>query len=336
MGPKAAPISVWTIEQLLLDSEKRGIDATGVAVQTDKGVISIVKGASPAWQFVKTRAWTDFLDKHSDRVVFKDDIRTILCHTRAQSVGGSWKNENNHPVTAGKSAITHNGGIRNHEWVFKNLNLKRNAEVDSDVIRAILDEKGLTPEGLKALNTLSGPAAIAAVSPEYPDRLLLARSGSPLSVAAFLEAGHMLWASRKESIHRVARYWYNVWGLEMQRNRADLVFNPVPHEYVFVWEGEKLILRGPFNSNSGAKHELNYTCHVGYKDKTKDNREKAAKAELAEKQAVGVALEVKPKPEFVTCPGRCGAIISFEGLENEPLEALGCPNCGHTLAGVVE
>ena len=158
MGEGASPIPVWSVEQIMLDCEKRGIDATGCAIQVAGGEVFVVKAALPAWKFVTSKNWKDFKEKWSKNDLFLDDVRTVLCHARAQSVGGAWKNENNHPVFAGKTAVTHNGGIRNHEYLFRELKLKREAEVDSDVIRAILDREGLTHEGMKYLNRMSGPA----------------------------------------------------------------------------------------------------------------------------------------------------------------------------------
>ena len=330
----AAPIPVWAVEQLLLDCEKRGIDATGCAVQVSGGEVYVVKAAQPAWQFLKSKSWGDFKGKHSDGVLFGPKVETVLCHARAQSVGGAWKNENNHPVFAGKTAVTHNGGIRNHEYLFRELKLKREAEVDSDVIRAILDREGLTQEGIKYLNRLSGPAAIAAVSPAYPGRFLLARSGSPLVVAALEDSKQLLWASRKDAIHKINRRWRQLWGLELQRNRADLVFNPLPHEKVYLWEGDKLIARESFTSNSGQKHELTYTCHANYAPKAKEKREAEAKNNalviLNERKALP-PVKADSRPDVMECPSKCGMLIDLSG-EVDPLELLVCPRCGMTLA----
>lgn len=329
---ETAPISVWAAEQLLIDCEKRGLDATGCAVQYGDGTIHVAKAAMQAWKFVKSDVWKKFVDKHSDGTKFKPEIRTLLGHARAQSVGGAWKNENNHPIWAGHSAVTHNGGVRNHEYLFKDLQLKREAEVDSDVIRAILDKWGLTGEGMRYLNRLSGPVAMAAVSQDYPDRFLLARSGSPLSVGAFKDAGWMVWASRKDAIHRISRDWEEIWGMDFQRNRADLVFNPFPWERVVVWEGNRVVAKGMFTSNNGQKHELSYTCHTGYAGKLKENREKAAVAGLLEGPKEGEAV-APVGATLIECPSKCGKIIEFTEEELKlPAKMFVCPNCGTSMA----
>lgn len=349
MDENSEPIGVWTIEQMLLDNQKRGLDATGVAVQYADGKIEVVKGSEPAWRFIRSAEWKRFVDKHAEdrETQFKDDVRTVLGHCRAASVGGAWKNENNHPVFAGNVAVTHNGGIRNHEHLFNSLKLPRKAEVDSDIIRAILDDKGLNARGIELLCRMTGPAAIAAVSQKEPGRLLLARSGSPLVVGVLDDPGLLLWSSRKESIHRVARSWRTRWGLFLQKARPDLLIAPFGLETAWVIdEGqEEPAVTGKFNSNSGSLHELTYRCHDTYPSKRREVVEK--KGEMAAKAAVesGAAnkdgpsasdLQVSVEGDRIPCRNKaCSGLLEVTKADADlPLWKLRCPAC-KTLLGEV-
>lgn len=363
MAHDAMPISVWTIEQLLLDASKRGIDSTGVALQYHDGRVEVCKAAMVAWEFVRNRVWGDFVDQHrgDDHAYFHDDVVAVLGHARKGSKGGAWKNENNHPVYSGITAVTHNGGIHNHEQLFKDFKLKRDAEVDTDIIRAVLDERGLgTPGAVEWLNRMNGPAAIAAVSSREPGRMLLARSGSPLAIGAQKDTNHLVWSSRKEGIHKISRPYFRLFGIEtFQANSAgNLLFCPVPGETLWMFEEEKVKLAGgkegwtcrmtrtfPFRSNNGQDHNLQYHCHDSHPAAKKEVREKQAAESVKEikearrempggmgVQAVG---EVTGENLLVECPSKCGVFLDFDkkdwGVE---LAEFCCPECGTQLGGV--
>lgn len=344
MGENSSPITIWTIEQLLLNCQRRGSHATGVAIQYSDGSVDVVKGPEIAWKFVKGGTWKEFLAKHTQGdMLFKDDVMTVLCHARAATQGDPWKNENNHPIFDGKTAVTHNGSVRNDEMLFNSMKLKRIASVDSDIIRAILDEHGLTKKGVEKLNLMNGPAAIAAISPQYPGKLLLTRSGSPLVLAELEKDNWLLWCSVKEGIHNVSREWKQRWGFPFKTNRADLRFNPVELEAAFLVGEGGVEWRERFASNNGASHNLVYRCHDTHADKVKAATERKSK-EMAEvykgvvKDAPtipGTAITETKKllPDLIDCPNKeCNVVCQLSTMDRgRPLWALICPNCKTNL-----
>ena len=101
------------------------------------------------------------------------DTVQVLVHTRAATKGSPRQNVNNHPMYAGSAAVVHNGVISNDDELFKTLKLDRKAETDSDILRAIVDEHGITPEGIEVLGKVKGSAAIACLSPDFPNKMLI-------------------------------------------------------------------------------------------------------------------------------------------------------------------
>lgn len=217
----AEPIREEQLRFLLCSLEQRGADATGIAlVNPGDPEIHVCKSDMAATQFVGTKVYEKFLRDH-----LQEDTETVLLHTRFATTGSPRILANNHPLYAGTSAVTHNGVIMNDDWLFKELKLKREAETDTDIIRAIVDKNGINKDVFKTLARMSGSCAAAIVSQDEPGKLMLLRSGSPLVLAATQH--QLLWASKKESLHMAVRPWVKRFGVDMQANRTDVVFTPV-------------------------------------------------------------------------------------------------------------
>src|ERR1700690_900722 len=148
-----SPITLDEINIMLIDNQRRGNHATGVALQQVDGSIQILKQDEPAWRFVTTDAYHAFMEAN-----LREDTLIALGHTRLATKGPTTNNVNNHPMWAGKTAVIHNGVIHNDDAMFTRLKLERFAETDSDIIRAILDDQGFTPKALNMLSDLSGSA----------------------------------------------------------------------------------------------------------------------------------------------------------------------------------
>jgi asparagine synthetase B (glutamine-hydrolysing) len=230
-GPE--PIREEQLRFLLCSLEHRGADATGIAlVNPGDPEIHVHKSDMAASQYVTSRAFEKFLEQY-----LKEDTETVLLHTRFATQGAPKFNANNHPLYCGTSAVVHNGCISNDDYLFRELKLKREAETDSDIIRAIVDKWGIEKKAFNTLTRMSGSCAAAAVSQDAPGKLLLLRSGSPLVLAATQH--QLLWASRKESLHLAVRPWEKRFGVDMQANRTDVMFTPVRDHtgYIFGPKG---------------------------------------------------------------------------------------------------
>jgi len=252
------PIEEHQINMLLMMNERRGNQATGVGIQQENGDTFIYKTDDPAGTMVASKRYKEWLKEY-----LTADARIVIGHTRAATQGDPRKNENNHPVCAGKTAIIHNGMISNDYVLFSSMKLERKAQVDSDIIRAILDDKGLTKEGGKALSRINGSAAIAAISPDYPGKLLLARSGSPIVLAE--AGGLMIWASEKVAIHNSMRRYEDRRGVWMQRQRPDLAMSTMTNNSVYIFGNEGLEWHDEFDA-CRSYFQPSYDVHNTYRN----------------------------------------------------------------------
>lgn len=173
---------------LLLGIESRGRRATGFVAAQEKGRGTVIEKSD--------MCASDFIKVRRD---LPRGARTVLLHTRLDTKGDPKNNDNNHPVVCKSTFATHNGAIYNDDELFENYALERKAQVDSEVIPALLNKIGLDkPED--ALTAFQGSMAIAAFDPiRYPDQLLLAKGEySPLVVVE--NDDFIVWASEKKAI----------------------------------------------------------------------------------------------------------------------------------------
>jgi glucosamine 6-phosphate synthetase-like amidotransferase/phosphosugar isomerase protein len=189
-----------------------------MAIANPGGEIAVHKMPGPAWNFIKHNATDGFLKQF-----LRDNTEIVLLHTRFYTVGDPTKNVNNHPLFDGKTAVIHNGSIRNHEEMFRGLQVERKAETDSDVIRAIFDKEGFTETAVRQIARGCGSGAIAAVSPDHPGMLALGRSGNPLVLADFNDK--LYFASELKAIHKAVRPYTQRHGFWLRERTADFAYN---------------------------------------------------------------------------------------------------------------
>jgi len=329
MGVDSTPIGYDQITQLLMGIEHRGIDATGICLQRQDGKLSWIKKDEAAWQFVSSGKTKKFIEEN-----LTDEVMTCILHTRAWTCGPPTNQANNHPLTVGKVAVVHNGMIGNHHALFSQTKLKRAGDVDSDIIRAILDEYGLTPEGAKQLNALNGSAAIAAISSEQPDHLLLGRSGNPLVIAALGEPNWLMWASEKDAIHAASRAWLRKWNQWFRDNSSGAMFNPVEQEKLMLWTSEGVQWESSFSTYGGQRRQIVYRNYDNKPDKDKRKQEEANRKNLVQIEAQRLPeMQLEEKPVRMKCRNlTCGLLIKFRPHhEKIPMYKLECPKCGMRL-----
>jgi predicted glutamine amidotransferase len=250
------PITKWVMTTMLCANERRGNHATGIALQQADGSVNVLKKDVPAWNFTSGTDYNAFMEAY-----LKPDTLIALGHTRAATQGSPDDARNNHPLWNGHSAVVHNGMLSNDGELFKETGLMRVGEVDSDILRAILDEHGLTKKGIKNLKKVRGSCAIAAVSSDQPGKLILGRSGSPLVLASTKDL--LLWSSEKSAIHAAMRPIEQRFGFPMQPNRVDLAWMTVPDDSIFLIgeEKEKLKDNVRFSTALEWHEEFNTTAY---------------------------------------------------------------------------
>jgi len=256
------------IRLLLTSLEHRGNDSTGIALQNKKGDVFTLKNDVPAWSFVTHNDYKEWIEEK-----LTPDIEQVLLHVRAATKGSPRFAKNNHPLTAGKAAIVHNGKLENDEEVFRKLNLKREADTDTDIIRAIIDEHGITEKAIRVLDEIRGSAAIAALSPEYPGMMLLGRSGSPLSIGS--TDNYFIFASEKHTIHRAMKPIVHRFNMVFQEQSLGMSFSPYPDHTLWILGPKGREFYAPFKSFWGTYHDPVRRVYTGYKDRQDDWTKKA-------------------------------------------------------------
>jgi glucosamine--fructose-6-phosphate aminotransferase (isomerizing) len=172
VGPRAAtPILIEGLRKL----EYRGYDSAGLAVHDGK-TIEVVRAVGKLSQL------DDALSKHPLAGT------TGIGHTR-WATHGRPSEHNAHPHSAGDVAVVHNGIIENHVALRQALEgegVRFSSDTDTEIVAHLIDRalrKGATSlfQAVRtALKQVHGAYAIAVVSRTAPDRLVVAKSASPL------------------------------------------------------------------------------------------------------------------------------------------------------------
>lgn len=204
IGDKPVGRLGYLANALLVALENRGTDATGLLAMADNGHCFVQKRTVRAREFVH----------HRKNV--PASTRTMLLHTRYATVGGNTP-VNAHPQGAGTIGATHNGTIYNADEVFAAFKLERNAQVDSEVIPAIVNYAGWENAGA-ALELLDGGAAVALINTKAPNEFILARlDGMPLHYLKTKNA--IVWASTANAL-RLA--WHAAYGRRLRAKIYEL------------------------------------------------------------------------------------------------------------------
>ncbi|WP_137886158.1 glutamine--fructose-6-phosphate transaminase (isomerizing) [Pseudomonas sp. 2FE] len=184
--------------------------------------------------------------------------RLGIAHTR-WATHGAPSERNAHPHFSGSElAVVHNGIIENHEQLrerLKGLGYLFGSDTDTEVIVHLLDHKlkdlGDLAAALKAaVKELHGAYGLAVISAQQPDRLLAARSGSPLVIG--LGLGENFLASDQLALRQVTdRFVYLEEGdiAEIRRDSVQIWTvdgQPVVRESVQYHEGAEAADKGEY------------------------------------------------------------------------------------------
>lgn len=166
----AVPILIDTLKRL----EYRGYDSTGIAVINDSSL------------GIRKRVGNIDVLKES---LYKEPLNGMIGigHTR-WATHGKPTEENAHPHIAGKIAIVHNGIIENYLSLKESL-LKEGrkflSDTDTEVIAHLIDKNftgNLENAVQKTLKEISGTYALVAISPDDPEKIVIARNENPIVI----------------------------------------------------------------------------------------------------------------------------------------------------------
>src|SRR5208337_1477121 len=112
------------------------------------------------------------------------------------------------------------------------LRLDRKAETDSDIIRAIIDRDGFGPKAIEHLGRLAGSGAGAAFHPDFPGKMLIFRSGNPMTIGS--NDDFLVFSSEKNTIHKAMRGWVLRFGIWHQKTTPDVDFTLMADDSVWI------------------------------------------------------------------------------------------------------
>ncbi|ROM45681.1 glutamine--fructose-6-phosphate aminotransferase [Pseudomonas canadensis] len=182
--------------------EYRGYDSAGVAVFTNAGKLERMRRPGKVSELEQALAGEPLVG------------RLGIAHTRWATHGAPCE-RNAHPHFSGDLAVVHNGIIENHEVLreqLKGLGYVFTSDTDTEVIAHLFNHKlkdlGDLTVALKAtVKELHGAYGLAVVSASQPDRVVAARSGSPLVIG--LGLGENFLASDQLALRQVTdRFMY--------------------------------------------------------------------------------------------------------------------------------
>ncbi|HEX8542317.1 MAG TPA: glutamine--fructose-6-phosphate transaminase (isomerizing) [Pseudomonas sp.] len=226
--------------------EYRGYDSAGVAVFSNAGVLERRRRSGKVSELEQALAGEPLIG------------RLGIAHTRWATHGAPCE-RNAHPHFSGEElAVVHNGIIENHEALrerLKGLGYVFVSDTDTEVIVHLLahklkDTPDLTVALKAAVKELHGAYGLAVVSAKQPDRLVAARSGSPLVVG--LGLGENFLASDQMALRQVTdRFMYLEEGdiAEIRRDSVQIWAVdglPVEREIVQYREGAEAADKGAF------------------------------------------------------------------------------------------
>ena len=161
------------IEKMFVLLETRGRDASGFAfIDPATKQLKVTKAPVPSSRLIKYPHWTTL-----------ELPKVMIFHTRMKTQGEPNNNMNNHPLfNKDGLAIVHNGQIYNDEEIFTRK-VKRDAQVDSEAILAILSNKNKSKDRIKSLfEKLEGAFAVAFIAQKEPDKLALIKKDNPIEL----------------------------------------------------------------------------------------------------------------------------------------------------------
>lgn len=225
--------------------EYRGYDSAGVAVFTNDETLERMRRPGKVSELEAALAEHPLVG------------RLGIAHTRWATHGAPCE-RNAHPHFSGDIAVVHNGIIENHEALreqLKALGYVFTSDTDTEVIAHLLnhklkDQPDLSVALKATVKELHGAYGLAVINAKQPDRLVAARSGSPLVIG--LGLGENFLASDQLALRQVTdRFMYLEEGdiAEIRRDNVqiwDINGNAVERQTVQYSDGAEAADKGEF------------------------------------------------------------------------------------------
>jgi glucosamine--fructose-6-phosphate aminotransferase (isomerizing) len=210
-GAGMAPDTVRSLlANLYVFSESRGKESAGLHVYLpDAARAWTIKGAQPATELLRTEAYDEALTDGLALAYGKGapgplvQPLTVIAHSRLVTNGTSALDRNNQPVRFGAVSMIHNGIVVNVDKLWQaNPDLQRSAEVDTEVMAAMLDRSLRGPAfdpvaaTREVFREIKGAASVAWTHQAAPV-LTLATNTGDLYAAALPDDAGLVFASER-------------------------------------------------------------------------------------------------------------------------------------------
>ena len=189
------------VSELLVAAEVRGNHASGMAIVDRTGEYLIHKRPMSATVMTKTDDYNAALD------LVDENTGAVIGHTRFATQGSPKVNKNNHPIRAGNVIGAHNGWVSNDDELFEKYNLKRFAEVDSEVLFRMIDSAD-TPETFfkDMLKNVSGKVSMVWSDVEKPEYVYVFKGNNPLEMVHIKSLGILVYASTNKILYNAIKW----------------------------------------------------------------------------------------------------------------------------------
>lgn len=209
------------MDHLFLGIEGRGKHATGFVAVSRAGRVVMDKNDVAASDFIK------------DRERMPEDPWYVLLHTRYATKGDVADYRNNHPVLHGTCFTTHNGSIDNDDELFERHGFNRYAEVDTEILPALVGITNFEPERIReTFKDVDGSCAMATIDPvNHPGKVLLLRTNHKSPLYLLETKKFVVWGSTQVSIKEA-------WGKVLGTPPKDVKLKYIPEWRFMILEGQ--------------------------------------------------------------------------------------------------
>ena len=179
-----------SVKKLFIFSETRGSEAAGIAINTGKS-IEIFKQAGSPREFVTSKKYDEILNKsikkYNEKINKTSNVNqcfSLIGHSRLVTNGFQSENINNQPIYIPGLVAIHNGIVTNQkELWFKNKNLKKETDLDTEIVLKIIQDKICRGQDIESslIETylkMQGTASMAIFLEEFANLFLTTNTGS--------------------------------------------------------------------------------------------------------------------------------------------------------------
>jgi glucosamine 6-phosphate synthetase-like amidotransferase/phosphosugar isomerase protein len=173
--------------------------------------IDVLRRGIPATELIQAQEYKELLNECVQLENSRENfLQSIIGHCRLPTKGSPENNGNNHPVVVNNIVGVHNGCIGNDDQLFREYNLPRIAQVDTEIIFSMISLYASMPTASvqdairRATGKLKGSLACALQDKNNPYNLYLFRAFNGTIIRHYIDAGIIVFATTEAYIDTAA------------------------------------------------------------------------------------------------------------------------------------